>query len=183
MLRSASKLMLVVLAGITVAMLGQAMAQQASQPGGRGNRGGFDPAQMRQQMEQRMKDALGITDDAEFKVLQPKLEAVQTLSRQTRGGMGMGMAMGGGRAGRGNRGGANPPADAPQLSDVEKKGQELGTLLQNKEAKPEDIKTALTAYRDARTKAKAELEKAQKELRDLLTVRQEAVLVSMGMLD
>jgi predicted S18 family serine protease len=66
---------------------------------------------------------------------------------------------------------------------VEKKAQELSTLLQNKDAKPEDIKAALAAYRDARTKAKAELEKAQKDLRDLLTVRQEAVLVSMGTLD
>jgi hypothetical protein len=182
MLHRASKFVLVVLAGITVALLGQAVSQQASQPAnGRGNRGNFDPAAAQARRDQAIKDALGITDDAEFKVLQPKLEAVQTLSRQVRaGGMGMMGRMGGNRPGRG---GANPPADAPQLSDVEKKAQELSTLLQNKDAKPEDIKAALAAYRDARTKAKAELEKAQKDLRDLLTVRQEAVLVSMGTLD
>ena len=34
-----------------------------------------------------------------------------------------------------------------------------------------------------KAKAKAELEKAQKELKDVLTLRQEAVLVMRGMLD
>ena len=49
-------------------------------------------------------------------------------------------------------------------------------------ATPDQIKTKLTALRDARAKAKTELEKAQKDLRDMLTVKQEAILVMMNVL-
>lgn len=44
-------------------------------------------------------------------------------------------------------------------------------------------KAALTALREARAKAREELEKAQKELKDLLTLKQEARLVTMGLLE
>ena len=36
---------------------------------------------------------------------------------------------------------------------------------------------------EARAKAKAELEKAQKDLKEVLTLRQEALLVQMSMLE
>jgi len=143
-----------------------------------------DPAQSQQRMEQfrqqmadRMKQALGASDE-EWKVLQPRIDKVQTLSRQARGG-GMGfIMMGGGRGGPGNR----PQSDRPQ-SEVEKKSEALQKVLDNKEAKVEEIKAALTALREARAKAKAELETAQKELREVVTVRQEAQLVTMALLD
>jgi len=55
--------------------------------------------------------------------------------------------------------------------------------MQNKDAPSSDIVAALTAYRDARTKAQAELAAAGKRLRELLTVRQEAQLVLLGLLE
>jgi hypothetical protein len=75
-----------------------------------------------------------------------------------------------------------PPSDRPQ-SDVEKKAEALRKLLQNKEATPEEIKAAMTALREARTQLKTEVEAAQKDLREVVTVRQEAQLVLMGILD
>ena len=78
--------------------------------------------------------------------------------------------------------GDRPQGDRPQ-SDIEKKTEALQTLLQNKEAKTEDIKAALEALREARAKAKAEVEAAQKELRAVVTVHQEAQLVLMRVLD
>jgi hypothetical protein len=66
---------------------------------------------------------------------------------------------------------------------VEQKSRDLRASLENKEAKPEELKAKLAAYREARQKAKADLTKAQEELRELLTVRQEAVLVMMGTLE
>ena len=112
-----------------------------------------------------------------------------TLSRGTRGGM-MGMMGRGGRGGPGarpgrNGGGATTPAagTARQQSDVEKKMGDLQKVLDNKDAKPADLKSALSAYRDAREKAKADLAKAQKDLQGVVTVRQEAILVSRGLLD
>src|SRR5690242_17995936 len=53
---------------------GQAGGGGAGGGGGRG-RGNFDPAQMRQRMEERLKTELGVSDD-EWKALQPKVEKV-----------------------------------------------------------------------------------------------------------
>jgi hypothetical protein len=171
--------------------VGQAISEEIAPPPPGGNR---DPAQMQQRMEQfrqqmsdRMKQAFGATDD-EWKILQPKLEKVQTLARQSRGGGGMGMMSGrggpgGGRGGNdkgGDRGGQ--PSDRPQ-SEVEKKGDALQKVLENKEAKAEEIKAALGGLREARAAAKKELEVAQKELSEVLTVRQEAQCVAMGLLE
>src|SRR5438105_1766556 len=72
-------------------------------PGGFGGGpgGGFDPTQMRQNMLDRMKQQFGSSDE-EFAALQPKIESVQTLQRQTnaRGGGGPG-GFGGGPGGFG----------------------------------------------------------------------------------
>ncbi len=160
---------------------------QESRPA-RGERGNFDPEQMRQRMEQfrqeqekQMKETMGATDD-EWKVLQPKIEKVTTLQRESmRGGM-MGMM----RMGRGGpRDGEDRPAPAvdPNAPATVKTAMELQKVVAEKDAKPEDIKKALEAYRAARAAAKAELEKAQKELRDIVTVKQEAVLVARGLLE
>jgi len=150
-------------------------------PGGRG-----DPAamqarmdQFRQQMSDRMMEAFGATKE-EWAIIQPRIEKVQTLSRQSRGGGGMGMMAGRGGPG-GDRGRGGPPSDRPQ-SEVEKKGEALRKVLENKEAKAEDIKAALAGVLEARAAAKKELDVAQKELRDVLTVRQEGQCVVMGIL-
>lgn len=161
---------------VAAVFIGQAFSQES-----RPNRGNFDPAQFRQQMADRIKELLGATDD-EWKVLEPKIEKVTTLARQTRGGMGMmGMMR---RRGGGGDGAAPtaPPQDQTQ-SDVEKAIASLQKILENKDAKPEEIKPALAALRDARTKAKTELQAAQKELQEVLSVRQEAVMVEMGLLE
>jgi len=181
MLRSKVVTMLAVASIAALGFVGQAFAQQG---GGGGGRGGprMTAEERRAAMETRMKEALGVNDD-EWKALQPKVEKVQTLAREARGGM-----MGGGMAGRGGRGGPGGPGGAPAeapapANDVEKTAVALRTVLDNKESKPEDIKPVLAAYRAARDKAKTELAQAQKDLQSVLTVRQEAALVNMGLLD
>ena len=59
----------------------------------------------------------------------------------------------------------------------------MATTLKNKDAKPEEIKTKLDAYRAAKTKAKDDMTKAQDDLKGVLTARQEAVMVQYGVLD
>jgi Spy/CpxP family protein refolding chaperone len=135
--------------------------------------GGFDPAQFRQQMNDRIKQMLGATDE-EYQAIQPKIEKLMQLQRDSRGGMGFGR----GRGGPG--GGGDPNA---QQSPTQAASKDLQTALDNKDAKPEEIKAKLTALREAREKAKTEMASAQKELRELLTQRQEAVMVMMGFLD
>lgn len=158
----------------------------------------FDPAQMRQMMEQRMREMLGATDQ-EWKVLGPRVMKVQELARQSAGG-GPGMMFGPmGRRGAGGPGMGGPVTGGPggdrlggrvigmgmnrELTEVEKIQEELQTLLENTAATPEQIKQQVTKLRAAREKAKQDLAKAQQDLRQILTVRQEAQLVLMGMVD
>ena len=164
-----------------------------AQPGRRGDRGGpqdergarrFDPERMRQMMADRMKQQLGASD-AEWQVIQPRLVKVMTLNRQVSGGPGRaGMFLGRGRPGmRGpdRRGPAGREGEEPTA--IEKASEQLRTALENESASPEQLKQQLTALREAREKAKQELATAQQELRQILTLRQEAQLVLMGMLD
>jgi hypothetical protein len=167
--------------------------QRGGQQGGPGGRGQFDPERMRQMMDQRMREQLGATE-AEWKVLGPRVTKVMELSRQTRGGGRGGMMFGGmggrggmmpgGMGGRGGGpGGGRPGAPDRQLTAVEKAQEQLRTLLDNTSATPDQIKKQLTALRTAREKAKQQLAVAQQDLRKIITVRQEAQLVMMGMLD
>lgn len=189
---------------LAVVGVGLALAQQGGGPGGGAGGGGiqgggaggrFDPAQMRQRYLERIKEQLQVTDE-EWTVLEPRLEKVTTLSREA-GGLGGGRMFGrqGGRQG-GPGGGptpAGPPppgapvagaaAPAQPQSAVAKATEDLQTTLDNNEAKPEQIKAKLTALREAREKAKQELAKARESVRELVTQRQEAQLVLMGILD
>jgi hypothetical protein len=200
MLKAKSGLMLAGFLFLGVFCVSSALAQDTTPPAGgagggrgRGGRGGpgggmFDPNVMRQRMADQMKTALGCTDE-EWTALAPKVEKVQTLQRDLRGGgmFGGGMMGGRGRGGPGAPGGdagapAAPAAPAP-TTDVGKAAAALSKVLENKDAAPADIKTALQALRDAKAKAKTALEAAQKELKDVLTVRQEAAMVERGLLD
>jgi hypothetical protein len=147
--------------------------------GGQGG-GNFDPTQFRQRFMDNIKDQMGAKDD-EWKVIEPKLGKVVDLNFQSRvRGMGMFGNRGGNNGGNGggnNRGGQN--ADNP----VAKAMQDLRETLDNKDASADDIAKKLTALRDARDKAKSDLVAAQKDLKEVLTQRQEAVLVMMGQLD
>jgi Spy/CpxP family protein refolding chaperone len=136
-------------------------------PGGGGMRG-FDP----QQMAQRMKEAMNANDE-EWQVLQPKIEKVANAQRDLRGGFF-------GR--RGGFGGGQGGGDQP-TSAVQKAREDLRNTLQNQSASADEIAAKLKAYREARDKAQQDLQTAQKELKDVLTQRQEAVLVSFGMID
>ena len=180
------------------AVSGSAMAQAtgqpaqpgqpgAQQPGQGRQRGNFDPAAARQRTYDRLKADLGASDD-EWKALQPKVEKLMNAQRDARGGGGRGGPGGGG--GR-NRGGNNAPADATaaaaqptaELSAVAKASAELKAAIDDKTTAAPVLAQKLAALREAKDKAKGELASAQKELRELLTQRQEAILVNTGRLD
>jgi hypothetical protein len=128
----------------------------------------------------------------------PRVLKVMELNRQASGAGGMGRMFMRGRPGQ--RGGQGPGQgdrqrpgqgdrqrpERPQgreQSAVEKAADQLQTTLENESASPEEIKKQLTALRAEREKAKQELAKAQLELRQICTLRQEAELVLMGMLN
>jgi hypothetical protein len=164
---------LILLGFALVAMtLGNAdlQAQGRGQGGPGGGRGNFDPAEMRARMMERYQEQLGFSD-AEFKAIQPLIEDVQTKQREARGGRG-GMMFGGrgGAGGRGGRGG-NQDAD-PELE-----------ALQSAIESGSNIEAKLAAFRAARDKKEADLKKAQDTLKSVLTVKQEAQAVLMGIIN
>ncbi len=157
--------------------------------------GGFDREAMQQRMAQMMQEQLEITAE-EWAVVGPRLTKVMTLNRDASGMGGMGRMFGGRMgAGRGPRDGQ--PAGGPEgrrgrnaqegenedVSAVQKASDELSDILENAAATPDEIKAKLTALRTAREKARQDLIKAQEELKEVLSLKQEAKLVMFGMLD
>jgi len=59
----------------------------------------------------------------------------------------------------------------------------LRDALASQDTSTDDIKAKLQALRDARKKQEADLETARENLKKVLTLRQEAILVEMGVLD
>lgn len=189
-----------VVAGV-LALLGAGLCMAQPPQGGPGGFGGqFDPTQMRQRMMDNWKQQLGADDEA-WKVIEPRLTKVMELNRQTMmGGRGM-FGMFGPRGMRSQRGGqgasqgqgpggqqGNRPARFPgdenrEPTAVEKAQETLSATLENASASPDIIKEQLTTLRAARVKAQQELAAAQQDLRQILTLRQEAVLVLSGMLN
>ncbi|MBN1805905.1 MAG: hypothetical protein JW837_11700 [Sedimentisphaerales bacterium] len=194
----------IILSVLVVSIVGlifvsQTLSQPQQQRGQRGQRNGvqdtdrpdrqgrqFDPERMRQMMSQRMQELFGATNE-EWKILGPRVIKVQDLSRQVGGGFRGGMfgAMGMGRRGGpgGDRFGDRPGAPDREQTEIEKVTEGLRTLLENTSATPEQIKQQLTTVRAAKEKAKQQLAVAQKELREVITLRQEAQCVMMGILD
>ena len=183
---------LLALAGVAALCLSTGMAQdnnagpagpggggQGGQGGGRGGRGGnFDPAQMQQRMNDRIKTQFGSTDE-EWKAIEPLVSKVNearmaSMAGGMRGMMG-GRNRGGGQGGQGGQGGAprfgpEPSAEETALSDAIEK-----------DAAKDDLKAKMAAYRKAKAAKDAELKTAQENLKKVLTTKQEAVALEMGL--
>jgi Spy/CpxP family protein refolding chaperone len=157
-----------------------AFAQDATPQRG-GNRGNFNPEEFRQRMNERLKASLKVTDE-EWNVIQPLIEKVQTKQRDAMSGRFGGRGPGGPGGDRGGDRGGNTQgnrSDRPGAAESEA----LRTALENDSSTPEDLKAKLNAVREQRKKSAAELAAAREELRKVLTVRQEAALVSAGILE
>ena len=152
---------------------------------GRGGRGGPPTAeQMQQWQQQRMehtKTELEIADDAEWKAIEPLVQKVQDarMAMAAYAGFGRGGMSGrtrggpdnapGGQGGRPGFGGSNPDAEALQKA-IEGKASNA------------EMKAAIAKFQEARKAKMANLEKAQADLRKVLSVRQEAIATSNGIL-
>jgi hypothetical protein len=173
---------------LTLAVLGMAFISgrgivSAQQPPGWAN---MDPQQMQQMIQQQLMDTLreqlAITNDADWNAIQGRLAKIVQLKMETmfssmgglRGMMGGGRGGGGGQmGGRGGFPGFGQPS------------QEADALQNAVDAKAPiaQLKATLDRYHDARNRKQAELTDAQEHLREMLTVRQKAILTLMGLLD
>ena len=179
------------LAGIVAALClssGHLAAQGQGQRGGNngGGRGNFDPAQFQQRRMDRYKEQLEVTSDDEWKIIGDRVEKVMTAQREAS--IGRGGGFGGGRRG-------GPPGGDPAAADTGGRtnrggffgmepNAEVDALQKAVDAKAssEELKGKLAKVRSSLKVKEANLAKAQDELRKVLSVRQEATAVLIGLL-
>lgn len=161
--------------------LGGSTASAQEQKG----RGNFNPEEMRTRMMESLRTLLEVKNDDEWKLISARMEKVREARDKVRSFSGdfrllfsMGREGGatGGDQGRGGPGGGRGFGSTPNPD-----AEAFSKAVQNK-APTDELKQRMARYRDARKAAEAEYDKLSEELRQLLTVRQEAALVAIGSL-
>jgi len=161
------------LASVAAALsLGSGNLTAQERPG----RGNFDPEQMRQRMMERYRERLEVKSDEEWKAIQPLVQKVSDARREAA--VGGFAALGGGRGGGGGGGGGGRGAFGPEPSP---EADALQKAIESN-ASADEVKSKLAKLREARKQKEANLEKAQEDLRKVLSVRQEASAVLLGLL-
>lgn len=117
-----------------------------------------------------IKQRLGVTDE-EWAVLAPRIRRVVVAMTEA----GESRSLGGGRAGGFMLMGSGTGESVRAMN-------ELRAALNNKATPPEAIAEKLQKLRDAREKARQELAAAREDLQSILTARQEAILLTLGLL-
>lgn len=155
------------------------------QGGAGGRRGNFDPAQMREQMMSRVREEMDVKDDADWKPIGDRVGKVMEAQREARAGGGMGMMFRPRRnpnADSGDQGGAPRRGGPGGFGQPSPEHEALQKALESK-ASNDEVKAALAKYREAHKAKQEKLQKAQEDLRKVLSVRQEAAAVSLGLLE
>ena len=159
-----------VFAGVTVDISAQERDRNRDRGNrDRGERGQWDRSQIMERIMDRYRENLGFSV-AEWKVVQPKVQAV--MDNRISGASGMMSMFGGSRRGRGG-----------DSSTEKTPTSELRDLLEKDDASKGDIKAKLAAYRADRKAREAKRKKAQEDLRQFLTIKQEAQAVLAGLLN
>jgi Spy/CpxP family protein refolding chaperone len=146
--------------------------------GGRGGFGNFDPAQMQQMFNERIKTAFGSSDE-EWKAIEPLVSKVNELRREQ---MSRGFRGAFGRGGRGGAPGGSPGQASPGGNEASNEETALNEAIE-KNAPKEELKAKMAAYRKAKADKEAALKKAQDDLKKVLTTKQEATALQMGLVN
>jgi hypothetical protein len=162
---------------------GLAQQDNNNNQGGGARRGGgnFDPAQFQQRMIERTRENLEVKDDTEWKALEPLVQKVMDARRESFSGMGRGMRRGGGGQGGDQNGGGGGGRRGGFGGPPSPEAEALNRAIEGKASNAE-LKTALAKYVESRKAKQAELEKAQADLRKVLSLRQEAIATADGLL-
>jgi chromosome segregation ATPase len=120
-----------------------------------------DRAQRQRQAIDDLKGQLGISD-TDWAAVKPRIEAAYNLVHPPQ--------MFGPNTGQPN-------------TEVQQRSDQLRELLRDEKAAAEQIKSKLAAYRSAKEKVGRDLVTARQNLRQVMTLRQEALLVLNGLLD
>lgn len=186
--RACRKLILLVSTALLLTLSLNDLQAQAERPArGNRNRGNrMDPAQFQERRVARLKEQLEVTKDDEWSVILPRVEKVMQAQRELRlGGMGRGGPGGGGanNPDEGANSGRNR-ASAGTNPEETTNNPDAAALRKAVEAKASaaELKTHIAKMRETLKKREAALATAQDELRKVLTTRQEAIAILLGLL-
>jgi hypothetical protein len=186
------------MAGIAAAacLTASTLVAQDNQPGdrqGRGGRGGGgfgDPAEFQARMMENIRDQMKVKDDTEWKLIEGRIQKVMDARREVGfGGGGMGrMFRRQGQGGPGGPGGDNADQGGRRrggpggFGETSAEQAALDKAIDSNASK-EELKSAMTKVRAAKKEKEAKLATAQEELKKVLSVEQEAVALSMGLVN
>ncbi len=151
-------------------------------PGGARRGGaGFDPSQMLPLFMEAIRQHIEVANDDEWNVIEPRLEKAVKLKIEvlTLGLDGLGDMFG--QFGGGGAGGGMMRLGG-LMGDPDPSVEALKTALDNN-APTAELKAAMAKVREFRQQKRAALAKAQQDLKDILSIRQEATLLRVGLLD
>lgn len=163
---------------------------------GGGERRAASPAEAQARMINALRERMGVTNDEEWGLISERIQKVSEARRALGGGLGGPGAMmfaggprgpGGAGGPGGDRGATGAAGDRGAFRGPPQRGGSpeqaaLGQAVADKLPDAE-IKARLAKLRETRKANEAKLEKAQDELRAVLTVRQEAQAVLLGLLN
>jgi hypothetical protein len=139
-----------------------------------------DPSQWRQARVDHAKDQLEITNDTEWKAIEPLVsKVIEAEGNVMRARMGMMMGRGSRRSSDSNSG-DRPPRRSP-FGEPSPAMAALQKAIDDK-APASDLKSKLAAVRAETKETEAKLDAAQEDLKAVLTSRQEAIAVANGLL-
>jgi Spy/CpxP family protein refolding chaperone len=138
--------------------------------GGKGGKGGFGPPPGFGGGDGNIRDVQKTIDatDEEWKVIGPKLQKVVSARRTLNGDSGQG---------------AGPFGGGGTSSIVGQAQAELKAVLDEPKHTKAEVDLKIDAVRQARVKARTELEESRRDLARLLTPGQQAIMVSLGYLE
>jgi hypothetical protein len=150
--------------------------------------GNVDPSQFGQQRTASLREQLQITDDAEWSVVNELIQKVRTAqqaiqSDSSRGGRSFSLGTNSlaGLLGRMQQGGGAQAVASALRSGSSSEADALRRAIDARSSE-EDTRAALNKLVEVRKAHQAALEKVQQDLRQLLTLRQEAVAIVNGLL-
>jgi len=186
------------MAGIAAAtcLTASTLVAQDNQPGdrqGRGGRGGGgfgDPAEFQARMMENIRDQMKVKDDTEWKLIEGRVQKVMDARREVGfggGGMGRMFRRAGGQGGPGGPGGDNADAGRRRggpggFGEPSAEQAALDKAIDSSASKDE-LKSAMAKVRAVKKEKETKLATAQEELKKVLSVEQEAVALSMGLVN
>ena len=189
MKRYSTSIMLAALAAVFLISANPVAAQGVPQARNGNNgtgRAGRDPAQVEAQRLDRYRQLFEVDSADEWKVISAAIQKVQKAQREarvTRFGRGLGFGANGRNRGNNARTRTNAPAQG-NANDTTQTNPDVTALQAAVDAKaPEaEIRGRVAKLRETMKVKQANLLQAQGELRQILTVRQEAIATVAGLL-